>query len=445
MGLSLTRRLELMHELHFELAAAQDIDELCRRTVEQGHRHVGLDRIGVWFLDPDNPGQFLGSFGVDEQGEIRDERNARVHRDWTMYDEQFSFREISYRRLKESPIFDDKHNVVGHGELIVTPIWDGTDSLGVLTADNLTSSRPASDDDCQLLVLLARMLGHLVTIKRTEQQLREETQKLEELNRELESKSLALERSLAENQELNRNLEKRVAEHAERLERASTLKRYLPPDIVDEIIEGGRDLSPRTERRKITVMFSDVHGFTTATDGLEPEELARLLNGYLSAMSEIAFAAGATIDKFRGDGMMVFFGAPKPMDAKDGANACLSMAIDMCRKVEELRQQWFDEGYDWDLGIRVGINTGYGTVGEFGSPDRLDYTAIGTEVNVAARLEAACDTDTILISHATWALVRDAFPCEPVGQIELKGINRKVRAYTVEWRNGQDRNAQEAT
>ena len=180
-------------------------------------------------------------------------------------------------------------------------------------------------------------------------------------------------------------------------------------------------------------MFSDVHGFTSSTDGLEPEELARLLNHYLSAMSDIAFRAGATIDKFRGDGMMVFFGAPQPMDNGQGAKACLAMGIEMCRRVAELKEEWFNEGYDWDLGIRMGINTGFATVGEFGSPDRLDYTAIGTEVTIAARLETACETDSILVSHATWALVRDTFPCEAVGPLELKGIHRPIRAYRVDW------------
>ncbi len=315
----------------------------------------------------------------------------------------------------------------------VTPLLKDNELVGALFVDC------PPDTDLTSLTALGEALAE-PWVSRYTDELRsryrekvDDAQKLEELNRELESKSIALEKSLTENQELNQTLEQRVADHAERLERAATLKRYLPPGVVDEIIEGGRDLAPRTERRKITVMFSDVHGFTAATDGLEPEELARLLNGYLSAMSDIAFSAGATIDKFRGDGMMVFFGAPRAMDPAEGARTCLRMGIEMCRKVEELRKQWFNEGYDWDLGIRMGINTGYATVGEFGSADRLDYTAIGTEVNLAARLEAACETDTILISHATWALVRDEFPCTPLGPVELKGIHRQVRAYNVDW------------
>jgi adenylate cyclase len=259
----------------------------------------------------------------------------------------------------------------------------------------------------------------------------DDTQKLEELNRELENKSVILEQSLSENQELNKDLEKRIQSTAARLERAASLKRYLPPSVVDEIIEGGRDLTPHTERRRITVMFSDVKGFTSATDGLEPEELSRLLNEYLSTMSDIAFKAGATIDKFRGDGMMVFFGAPKHLDPKEGANLCLKMALEMNEEVGHMKSKWFDEGYDWDLGIRIGINTGYATVGEFGSYQRMDYTAIGTEVNIAARLETACELDSILVSHSTWAMVKDNFKCVEKGVIELKGIHRKIRTYNV--------------
>jgi Adenylate cyclase, family 3 (some proteins contain HAMP domain) len=258
--------------------------------------------------------------------------------------------------------------------------------------------------------------------------------KLEEVNRELESKSANLERAMSALEDLNRGLEERALDAAAKLERAAELKRYLPPAVVEDIISGRKDLSPRTERRKITLLFSDIRGFTQATDGLEPEELARLLDEYLSAMSAIAFAAGATIDKFRGDGMMLFFGAPEPVEAREGALRCLRMAVDMCREVERLRGAWFDEGYDWDLGVRMGINTGYATVGEFGSAERMDYTAIGSEVNLAARLEGCCETDSIVVSHATWALIKDEYSCEPLGEVELKGIHKPVRAYRVNWK-----------
>lgn len=174
----------------------------------------------------------------------------------------------------------------------------------------------ASSDDPAALAAVAEAVNEpwaLLHMRDLGERFREKVDdqaKLEEVNRELEGKSAALERAMRDLRSLNEDLETRAMEAASRLERASSLKRYLPAAVVEDIIEGRRDLAPRTERRKITILFSDVHGFTEATDGLEPEELAGLLDEYLSAMSEIAFAEGATIDKFRGDGMMLFFGAP---------------------------------------------------------------------------------------------------------------------------------------
>lgn len=304
----------------------------------------------------------------------------------------------------------------------------------------LGTSAPAKADKAALDILAKALAEPWADLKA--QWLREryrekidDATKLEEVNRELECKSIQLERALAEIRTFSASLEKKVREHAERLERASSLKRYLPPAVVEDIIEGKRDLSPRTERRKITVLFSDVRGFTSATDGLEPEELSRLLNEYLSSMSAIAFSHRATIDKFRGDGMMVFFGAPEVLPPAEGARRCLRMAVEMSREIERLRAAWFREGYDWDLGVRMGVNTGYATVGEFGCTDRLDYTAIGTEVNLAARLEGACETDSIVVSHATWALINEEFPCSPLGDVSLKGIHRPVKIYSVDWRS----------
>ncbi|MBN2659075.1 MAG: hypothetical protein JXR86_18615 [Spirochaetales bacterium] len=273
---------------------------------------------------------------------------------------------------------------------------------------------------------------HFKWIREKYQTKLDDSTKLEEVNRQLESKSVVLQKLLRENEELNRQLRERVASHAAKLERASSLKRYLPPSVVESIIDGGRDLSPITERKKLTILFSDIKGFTSATDGLEPEEMSSLLNEYLSSMSQIAFKAGATIDKFRGDGMMVFFGAPQSMDPREGAVKCIEMAVKMCLDVRRLKEKWFNEGYDWELGIRIGINSGYATVGEFGSADRMDYTAIGTEVNIAARLEEACPADSILISHSTWALVKERFDCRENDILSLKGIHKKIRTYTLE-------------
>ena len=138
-----------------------------------------------------------------------------------------------------------------------------------------------------------------------------DAQRLAIVNRQLEDKSIHLQAALDSLARMNEELEARVKEHVQRLERAIRLKRYLPPALVDQVIEGQRRIEPETERRKITVFFSDIHNFTPITDSMQPEELENLLNDYLTHMSQIAFRHGETIDKFRGDGMMIFFGAPE--------------------------------------------------------------------------------------------------------------------------------------
>lgn len=168
---TLVHRLEQLHEFHFELASAPTIDEMCRTLVDCGRQYVGVDRIGLWFLDEREPGWFKGSFGIDESGNLRDERSQRVPLNPEIYDEQFFQRRVQYRRLAESANYNARQEVVGRGDLVVAPMWDGTNSVGALSADNLLTARLITDEDCQLIALIARMAGHLFTIKQTQEQL----------------------------------------------------------------------------------------------------------------------------------------------------------------------------------------------------------------------------------------------------------------------------------
>ena len=168
---SLVERLRILHELHFDLAGAQTIDDLCYTLVERGPGAVGVDRFGLWFVDEEDPEWFDGSFGIDETGAIRDERQSRVRRDPKIYDDSFFERQVQYRLLQKHATFNDRHEVVGEGDLVIAPMWDGTRTIGALSADNQLSGRPLSEEDAQLIALTARMVGHLVTIKRTEQKL----------------------------------------------------------------------------------------------------------------------------------------------------------------------------------------------------------------------------------------------------------------------------------
>jgi class 3 adenylate cyclase len=209
------------------------------------------------------------------------------------------------------------------------------------------------------------------------------------------------------------------------------ISKYLSPTL-REAISSGKDVKLETQRKQLTVFFSDIKGFSELTEEMEAHALTSLLNNYLTEMSEIALKHGGTIDKFIGDAIMVFFGDPSTKGAKADAVAAVSMAIDMKRHMAELRQRWLNQGIQNPLEIRMGINTGFCTVGNFGTEDRLDYTLLGTEVNLASRLESASEPGEILISHETYSFVKDLIMCRDKGEIQVKGYQQPVRVYSVD-------------
>jgi adenylate cyclase len=209
------------------------------------------------------------------------------------------------------------------------------------------------------------------------------------------------------------------------------LSKYLSPQVYASIFAGSREVELATERKRLTVFFSDIKDFTATTADMQPEDLTAMLNRYFTAMSKIALAFGAHIDKFIGDAMLMFFGDPETRGAEEDARACVRMAVAMQRQMVELQQEWRASGFEQPFEMRVGINTGYCNVGNFGSDDRMDYTIIGAEVNLAARIEAAADPGGILISHPTYALVRDIVRAEERGNITAKGIRREVCVFAV--------------
>ena len=228
------------------------------------------------------------------------------------------------------------------------------------------------------------------------------------------------------------NADEQINQEKERVTRLSDkLKLFLPQQFVDSLVHGEADVMLDFRRRRLTIFFSDVQGFTRWTDKLEPEEVRGILNHYLSEVSAIAHKWGGTIDKFIGDALMIFFGDPEHTDDKDHALRCVKMALEMQEKMGELRKKWEGMGYDEALRIRIGINTGYATVGNFGSEERLNYTALGSAVNLASRLEAASAPDKITISHTTYLLVKDEIDFEPKGEIEVKGFSEPVKIYEV--------------
>jgi class 3 adenylate cyclase len=213
---------------------------------------------------------------------------------------------------------------------------------------------------------------------------------------------------------------------------SNQLAKYVSPQLYQSITSGNQDVAIASKRKKLTIFFSDIVGFTEITDQLEAEELTALLNEYLTAMSEIAEEHGATFDKFIGDAIMCYFGDPESRGVKEDADACVRMALEMRRRLHELQSGWQDRGLiDCPFEARIGINTGYCTVGNFGSQDRMDYTIIGQEVNLAARLESHAEADGLLMAAETYSLVKDWLHAEEREAITLKGFSQPVRTFRV--------------
>jgi adenylate cyclase len=209
------------------------------------------------------------------------------------------------------------------------------------------------------------------------------------------------------------------------------MKIYLPSQVFDSIETGKLTSKLAYKRQKLTMFFSDIVGFTEVTDTLEPEALSSLLNEYLTEMSTIAGIYGGTVDKFIGDAIVVFFGDPQFIDDETHAKRCVRMAVEMLEKIRLLSGKWVAAGASHGLAVRIGINTGYCTVGNFGSEARMDYTIIGGQVNIAARLEKIADRNSIFISEYTYALVKDIVEVEGPRLIEVRGIHYPLKVFKI--------------
>ncbi len=223
-----------------------------------------------------------------------------------------------------------------------------------------------------------------------------------------------------------------IEEKSRQLEDLATkLAKYLSPQIYQSIFSEAPGQSKAHARKNLTVFFSDIVQFTDLSDTLEPERLAVVINSYLSEMASIALGCGGTIDKFIGDAILVFFGDPESDGETEDALKCLEMAIRMQQRVSELQKYWKKQGVSRGLHVRMGITTGYCTVGNFGSEQRLDYTVLGSPVNLAARLQAMADPDGILIDDTTHSLVNEQVDCEAADEIMPKGFVRPVQIFRV--------------
>ena len=209
------------------------------------------------------------------------------------------------------------------------------------------------------------------------------------------------------------------------------LSKYFSPQVYNSIFSGELDVTINTKRKELTVFFSDIKGFTTMAEKLEPEILTKLITDYLTKMTEIAINSGGTVDKYIGDAIMIFFGDPESKGIRDDALDCVTMAFKMKKALNGLRKHWKKLGLAEPLDVRMGIHTDMCTVGNFGSADRLDYTVLGNGVNLASRLESMADSNEILISENTFNLVKEDIDCIYFDEIIVKGKSHSIKTFQV--------------
>jgi len=243
----------------------------------------------------------------------------------------------------------------------------------------------------------------------------------------VQEQAARLEAQAAELAEWNRTLEQRVKLQVAQLERLGRLKRFFSPHLAELIVTGGAQDPLQSHRREVTVVFLDLRGFTAFAEIAEPEEVMGVLREFHAEMGKLILEHEGTLERFTGDGMMIFFNDPVPVP--NPAERAIRMALAMRDRVGELTVRWRKLGYDLDCGM--GLGQGYATLGAIGFEGRWDYGAIGTVTNLAARLCGEAKPGQILVPHRFLATVEDLVEAEAVGELTLKGFHRSITAYNI--------------
>ena len=310
---------------------------------------------------------------------------------------------------------------------IVMPEMDGYEVCRTLRADPATSFLPivmitASGEQEKVVAIesgaddfIAKPFDHAELLARVGSLLR------------IKRYHDTIERQAAELAAWNRQLEQRVQEQVDALERMGRLRRFLSPQLAEMIISSGDESFLKSHRREITVVFCDLRGFTAFAETVEPEDLMLVLNQYHAALGDLVHRFEGTLERFAGDGLMVIFNDPLP--CPDGPRRAVRMAVAMRGRVTQLVEEWSRQGHELDFG--VGIAQGHATLGQIGFEGRSDYTAIGSVTNLAARLCGAAAPRQILISQRVYTAAEDILVADSVGELALRGFSRPARAYNV--------------
>ena len=306
------------------------------------------------------------------------------------------------RRLKSDPTFPFTPVIM------VTALSDSKDVVAGLEA--------GGDD------YLAKPVDQQALSARVKSMLR-----IKSLHDTVQQQAQRLQAQSAELERWNATLEQRVNEQLAELEKIRRLKRFFSPQLAELIVQGGAADPLQSHRREVTVVFLDLRGFTAFSEAAEPEEVMGVLREYHARMGELVLAHEGTLERFTGDGMMIFFNDPVPVP--NPAERALRMTVEMRDRAEELAARWRKHGYELQAGI--GIAQGYATIGAIGFEGRLDYGAIGTVTNIAARLCGEAQGGQILISQRVHAAVSELVETEPLGELNLRGLLRPVTAFKV--------------
>ena len=310
---------------------------------------------------------------------------------------------------------------------IVMPEMDGYEVCRTLRADPATSFLPivmitASGEQEKVVAIesgaddfIAKPFDHAELLARVGSLLR------------IKRYHDTIERQAAELAAWNRQLEQRVQEQVDALERMGRLRRFLSPQLAEMIMSSGDESFLKSHRREITVVFCDLRGFTAFAETVEPEDLMLVLNQYHAALGDLVHRFEGTLERFAGDGLMVIFNDPLP--CPDGPRRAVRMAVAMRGRVTQLVEDWSRQGHELDFG--VGIAQGHATLGQIGFEGRSDYTAIGSVTNLAARLCGAAAPRQILISQRVYTAAEDILVADSVGELALRGFSRPARAYNV--------------